>query len=94
MGELRPWSELPTGGAVEPAEDARPATGGWRTGLRPEVDLSRCVNCLLCWIYCPDSAIVLDGEAFAGFDLDHCKGCEICAEACPAGAIVMVADDD
>ena len=58
----------------------------------PTVDLSKCVNCLLCWLYCPDSAIVLDGETFTGFDLDYCKGCAICAEVCPVGAIAMVAE--
>ena len=45
-----------------------------------------------CWFYCPDSAIVLDGETFTGFDLDYCKGCAICAEVCPVGAIEMVAE--
>jgi 2-oxoacid:acceptor oxidoreductase delta subunit (pyruvate/2-ketoisovalerate family) len=93
MAELRPWQELAAGGAVAAADVERPSTGGWRTGLRPVADLGQCVNCLLCWIYCPDSAVVLDGENFAGFDLDHCKGCEICAVACPTGAIAMVADD-
>jgi 2-oxoacid:acceptor oxidoreductase delta subunit (pyruvate/2-ketoisovalerate family) len=93
MPELKPWAELPTGGVVLGGESERPRTGGWRTGTKPEVDLSRCVNCLLCWIYCPDSAVLLEGEAFAGFDLDHCKGCEICAAACPTGAIAMVDDD-
>jgi 2-oxoacid:acceptor oxidoreductase delta subunit (pyruvate/2-ketoisovalerate family) len=93
MGELRPWSDLPPGGVVEPGQAERPATGAWRTGLKPEVDLTRCVDCLLCWIYCPDSAVVLDGESFAGFDLEHCKGCEICAQACPVEAITMVAED-
>lgn len=93
MGGLRPWQETAAGGALAPDPDERPVTGGWRTGLRPEADLARCVDCLLCWLYCPDSAVLLDGEAFAGFDLEHCKGCEICAEACPVGAIAMVADD-
>lgn len=92
MAPVRSWEALAPGGALRPREVERPATGGWRTGLRPEVDLARCVDCLLCWIYCPDSAVVLDGEAFGGFDLDHCKGCEICAEACPTGAITMVAE--
>ena len=50
------------------------------------------MNCLLCWAYCPDSAIVLDAETFTGFDLDYCKGCAICAEVCPVGAIAMVAE--
>ncbi|HEX4805515.1 MAG TPA: 4Fe-4S dicluster-binding protein [Conexibacter sp.] len=74
------------------AEAERVRTGGWRTGLRPEAELARCVDCLLCWLYCPDSAVVLDGTTFAGFDLDVCKGCEICAEMCPTGAIEMVAE--
>jgi 2-oxoacid:acceptor oxidoreductase delta subunit (pyruvate/2-ketoisovalerate family) len=92
MAKLSPWQELPAGGAVVAAEVEQPHTGGWRTGLRPEVDLAKCVDCLLCWLYCPDSAVALDGEAFAGFDYDHCKGCEICAEVCPTGAIRMEAE--
>jgi 2-oxoacid:acceptor oxidoreductase delta subunit (pyruvate/2-ketoisovalerate family) len=93
MGELKPWQELPIGGAIVPGETAPPHTGGWRTGLKPEVDLDRCVNCLLCWLYCPDSAIELDGVVFAGFDYDYCKGCELCAEICPVEAIEMIEEE-
>ena len=93
MPELRAWQELPPGGAVAPEDVERPHTGSFRSGVRPSVDLARCVNCLLCWLHCPDSAIVRRGTAFQGFDYDYCKGCEICAEMCPTGAIAMVADD-
>ncbi len=93
MGDLKTWQELPPGGTVLSAEAVPVRTGGWRTGLAPSVDLSRCVNCLLCWLYCPDSAIVLEGTGFAGFDLDVCKGCEICAEICPVEAIAMVEEE-
>jgi 2-oxoacid:acceptor oxidoreductase delta subunit (pyruvate/2-ketoisovalerate family) len=93
MPRLSNWPDLPLAGAVDPATAPRPATGGWRTGVKPQVDLSRCVNCLLCWIYCPDSSVLLDGTAFAGFDLAHCKGCELCAEVCPVNAIAMVEED-
>ncbi len=75
---------------VSPADAPAPRTGGWRTGVKPTVDLTRCIDCLLCWVYCPDSAVMLDGTAFAGFDYDVCKGCELCAEVCPQGAIEMV----
>jgi Pyruvate/2-oxoacid:ferredoxin oxidoreductase delta subunit len=61
MPELTAWNALRSGGVVVPGEAERPRTGGWRTGLKPKVDLSKCVNCLLCWLYCPDSAVVLDG---------------------------------
>lgn len=92
MAELSLWTELPPGGVVDPASAPRTRTGGWRTGERPEAHLESCVNCLLCWLYCPDSAIALDGERFTGFDLDYCKGCGICAEVCPVDAIAMVAE--
>jgi 2-oxoacid:acceptor oxidoreductase delta subunit (pyruvate/2-ketoisovalerate family) len=91
---LSDWRSLPHAGVVHPGDTAPTRTGGWRTGVKPTVDLSRCVNCLLCWLYCPDSAIQLDGTVFTGFDLDHCKGCEICAEVCPVDAIEMVDDVD
>jgi 2-oxoacid:acceptor oxidoreductase delta subunit (pyruvate/2-ketoisovalerate family) len=93
VSELKAWSQLATGGAVAPVTAGRPKTGGWRTGVKPSVDMARCVDCLLCWLYCPDSAVQLDGESFAGFDYEHCKGCEICAEACPVGAIEMVDEE-
>jgi 2-oxoacid:acceptor oxidoreductase delta subunit (pyruvate/2-ketoisovalerate family) len=92
MRGLSAWSELEPGGVVLRDEAEQPLTGGWRTGLRPAVDLDLCVDCLLCWLYCPDSAVVLDGHVFAGFDLDYCKGCELCAAVCPTGAIEMVAE--
>jgi 2-oxoacid:acceptor oxidoreductase delta subunit (pyruvate/2-ketoisovalerate family) len=80
------------GGIVFRDEAQQPETGSWRTGVRPEVDLFKCVDCLLCWLYCPDSAVLVDAGAFAGFDLRYCKGCELCATACPTGAIRMVAE--
>jgi 2-oxoacid:acceptor oxidoreductase delta subunit (pyruvate/2-ketoisovalerate family) len=93
MAELSPWIDLRPGGAVLPGEAEQPRTGGWRTGLKPEVELAACVNCLLCWLYCPDSAVRLDGTTFVGFDEDFCKGCELCAAVCPVGAIRMVRDE-
>lgn len=93
MGELRRWQELPAGGAIPAAAAPRLRTGGWRTGVKPQVELESCVNCLLCWLYCPDAAIRVEDGVFAGVDYDFCKGCEICAEICPAGAIVMVEED-
>ena len=92
MPELRTWDELPVAGVVVHDEELRTRTGNYRTGVRPEAELAKCVDCLLCWLYCPDSAIVLDGTRFAGVDLEICKGCEICSEVCPTGAIEMVAE--
>ena len=62
------------------------ATGNWRTE-RPEIDLAKCKRCFLCYLYCPEAAMRLDGENFPHVDYDHCKGCMICYEECPTEAI-------
>ena len=72
-----------------PGNSADRETGGWRV-QRPVVDIDRCTHCMICWIFCPDSAIRVDNETFLGFDDAHCKGCGICAEECPARCIDMV----
>jgi 2-oxoacid:acceptor oxidoreductase delta subunit (pyruvate/2-ketoisovalerate family) len=81
------------GGVVVRDEAVPLRTGGWRTEGRPSADLSRCVDCLLCWLYCPDGAIRVEGTAFAGFDLEVCKGCGVCVEMCPAHAISLVPEE-
>lgn len=93
MSELKRWRDVHAGGTVLPNEAEQPRTGGWRTGVKPEVDLAACVDCLLCWLYCPDTAIRIEDGRFLGFDDDYCKGCELCAAVCPTGAIQMVRDE-
>lgn len=87
---LKRYDELPLGGALPSEEAGHPHTGSWRTEVKPQVVVDRCVNCLLCWVNCPDTAIVLKGTDFFGIDYDYCKGCELCAEVCPTEAIEIV----
>lgn len=84
------WKEIPEGGLiVEGGNATNYETGSWRSS-RPVRDVDKCTNCLICWVYCPDSSIIVfDGE-IKEIDYSHCKGCGICAEECPVRAIKMV----
>jgi len=83
------WKSLPMGAVLlEPGSSLKYKTGDWRA-FKPIVDEQKCVNCLLCWIYCPDSAIVRK-EKWIEVNYDYCKGCGICAKECPKEAIKMV----
>jgi len=88
--ELKGWRELPIGGVLPYDERREIKTGGWRQKGKPVVDESLCVNCLLCWVNCPEPAIIVEGQKMGGYDYSYCKGCGICREVCPSGAISMV----
>jgi len=63
-------------------------TGTWRvTG--PVIDQNKCIKCLLCWVYCPDMAIIREEDDSVKVDYDYCKGCGICSTVCPVKAISM-----
>ncbi len=84
------WKEIPIGGLiVEPGNSEKYLTGGWRT-YRPVLHEDKCIHCMICWIFCPDSSVIVKDGKMSGFDYDHCKGCGICANECPKGAIEMV----
>jgi len=64
-------------------------THSWRN-LKPVIDYANCINCLICWKFCPDAAIDLEGEDKPVINLNFCKGCGICAEECPKKCIEMI----
>lgn len=79
----RPWREVNPGGVVtEPGNSVTYITGTWRS-MRPVRDLDQCTQCLICWIVCPDSSVVIEDGKVVAFDYDHCKGCGLCAQECP-----------
>lgn len=81
-------------GAVAPAGSmAKLHTGSWRT-YAPQTDFGKCTNCLLCWVFCPDSAIAVKDGKKLGTNFKHCKGCGICAAECPVDAIEMKLESD
>jgi pyruvate ferredoxin oxidoreductase delta subunit len=95
---MRPknWQELPIGVKIlEPGNSQEYKTGSWRVN-RPVLDIVKCIQCLFCWVFCPDSAILLVDAKVVAIDYDHCKGCGICAHECPekANAITMVPEHE
>lgn len=91
MAEPKGWKDLPRGGLItKPGSSEEFETGDWRVD-RPIFDSEKCINCLICWVYCPDSAIIIEDGKVTGIDLRYCKGCGICARECPpkASAIEM-----
>lgn len=88
------WQEIPLGGLILEAGNAEKyKTGDWRS-MRPVVDHEKCINCLTCWIVCPDVAVLVEDEKMVGYDYDHCKGCGICANECPVNCIEMKPEAD
>ena len=66
-------------------------TGAWRN-IRPVIDLDNCLQCGICWKFCPDAAIYIENE-FPVVNYDYCKGCGLCAEKCPSKCITMVEEE-
>ncbi len=90
INEKSTWQELTLGGEIyEPATSKLVNTGEWRVN-RPVLHEEKCKNCMMCFLYCPDSSVVVRNEKMQCFDLMHCKGCGICSKVCPFGAIEMV----
>lgn len=90
--------QLPVGDIVEAGTAHDFNTGDWRSE-KPVWHQEKCINCLICWISCPDSSITIAPDekkttVMTGIDYDHCKGCGICAKECPTKdkAITMEAE--
>lgn len=79
-------------------------TDSWRI-LKPTIEYSSCIRCMICWKFCPDNAInVVEGRDLGApnertlrleapvIDMDYCKGCGICANECPEECIDMSMD--
>jgi pyruvate ferredoxin oxidoreductase delta subunit len=95
--DLESWRQLPIGGVNHDAGNAlKHFTHVYRSGKKPEFNEETCINCFLCWVFCPENAIIVENEKIAGINYDYCKGCGICVNECPvkqeSKPLVMVED--
>ena len=80
--EHQAWHELTEDAVISaPGSCTSNKTGSWRTSA-PIRDPEKCIQCMRCWIYCPDSSIIVEDGKVVGIDYEHCKGCGICAKEC------------
>jgi pyruvate ferredoxin oxidoreductase delta subunit len=87
------WKELETGSVVtETGNSVQYKTGSWRSE-KPVVNMTLCIKCGVCWLFCPDMCIVKTDEGYFTANLDYCKGCGICAKECPVGCIAMIGEE-
>jgi pyruvate ferredoxin oxidoreductase gamma subunit len=61
-------------------------TGNWRT-FKPAIDYAKCTDCMICYAYCPESAMSVGQDGHVRIDYDNCKGCMVCLTECPLKAI-------
>ena len=83
------WHEMADAGVIPQAGNAEEYdVSGWRS-VHPVRDDECCIQCLFCWIYCPDNSVIVRDQEVVAFDAKHCKGCGICAQVCPKDCITM-----
>lgn len=88
--EMATMGMIEEGGEFEditsPGNSARRETGDWRI-FKPVIDYEKCTTCMVCYVYCPESAIVMKADGKVAIDYEDCKGCMICMTECPVKAI-------
>ncbi|GAF92891.1 unnamed protein product [marine sediment metagenome] len=90
------WKELTIGTInLDAGNSVKNLTGTWRSGKKPQFIEENCIQCFFCWLYCPHSAIHVEGDEVKGINYDYCTGCGICSVECPPKekAIVMVKEE-
>lgn len=88
------YKDIPIGGLIKEAGSSKKnPTGSWRT-YRPIYLEDKCIQCMFCFAYCPDSAIEVEDGEVVGVDYDFCKGCLICSEECPVDAFEVKSESE
>ncbi len=93
---LKGYREIPIGGTIPKGATALlNKTGDWRS-KRPIYSSENCIQCMFCYVFCPDMAIMVENGQMVGINYDYCKGCGICANECPGkkGVKALIMDEE
>lgn len=99
---LFPFSEKDGYGALSKHQEDRKYTENssfsassahWRVD-KPVFNGEHCISCMNCWLYCPDSSIMVRDEKVSSIDYVHCKGCGVCSSVCPTNPKSLLMFDD
>jgi len=71
-------------GLAEPFKSNKPKQ------FLPVWDKERCIRCGICYIYCPNGAVIRVEDGFFEAEVDSCSACGICHRECLCGAVSMV----
>jgi len=83
-------AELPFGACFN-AGHLVTSNAAFRTHM-PVCDASYCSKCMLCYLVCPEGAIIpVNGRIT--IDSTLCKGCGICAAECNKNALAMTVEN-
>jgi len=90
--ELVPFAIVVAEGGIEAVTQTGNSylrhTGNWRT-FRPTIDYAKCTDCMICYAYCPESALSVGADGRLHIDYNNCKGCMICMTECPLKAVTQ-----
>jgi pyruvate ferredoxin oxidoreductase delta subunit len=85
---LKKWQDLEIGGInFNTRNSFKNNLKYLETGKKPEFNHELCKNCFLCWVFCPDNAIIVENNMIKGINYDFCKGCGICIIECPVTGV-------
>ncbi len=81
--KLKGWKEITPGAVITEAGSAlKFKTGSWRA-FKPRWLEENCIQCMFCWLYCPDMAIKVKEGRGRSLTMTTARGAESARSSVP-----------